>query len=88
MGLGHHTDRSPVGLGQYDSRGEYCDPHTASSVFLILIFLIEETMRCTALVFTMGDVRIKDREHLSVRGLRYLTLFSIYCMYINILYME
>ena len=23
-------------LGQYDSLGEYCDPHTASSVFLIL----------------------------------------------------
>ena len=27
-----------MGLGQYNSLGEYCDPHTASSVFLILIF--------------------------------------------------
>ena len=26
-----------MGLGQYDSLGEYCGPHTASSVFLILI---------------------------------------------------
>ena len=27
-----------MGLGQYNSLGEYCDPHTASSVFLIFIF--------------------------------------------------
>ena len=33
----HHTDGGPKDLGQYDSPGEYCDPHTASSVFLILI---------------------------------------------------
>ena len=26
-----------MGLGQYDSLGEYCDPHTASSVLLILV---------------------------------------------------
>ena len=26
-----------TGLGQYNSLGEYCGPHTASSVFLILI---------------------------------------------------
>ena len=26
-----------MGLGQYNSLGEYCGPHTASSVFLILI---------------------------------------------------
>ena len=31
----HDTDRSHPGLGQYDGLGEYCDPHTASSVFLI-----------------------------------------------------
>ena len=38
--LGRHTDRSPMGLGQYNSAslGEYCDPHTASSVFLILVY--------------------------------------------------
>ena len=34
--LCHHTDRSPMGLGQYNSYGEYCGPHTAYSVFLIL----------------------------------------------------
>ena len=33
--LGHH---GPMGLGQYNSIGEYCGPHTASSVFLISIF--------------------------------------------------
>ena len=35
--LGHHTDCSPVGLGQYDGIGEYCGPSTASSMFLILV---------------------------------------------------
>ena len=34
--LGHHT--GPIGLGQYDGPGEYCGPHTASSMFLILIY--------------------------------------------------
>ena len=29
--------RGPMGVGQYDSLGEYCGPHTASSVFLIII---------------------------------------------------
>ena len=26
-----------MGLGQYDGLGEYCGPHTASSLFLILL---------------------------------------------------
>ena len=36
MSLGHYvyTDRSPMGLGQYNGPGEYSGPHTASSVFL------------------------------------------------------
>ena len=34
--FGHYTDRNLMGLGQYDSLGEYCGPHTASYVFLIL----------------------------------------------------
>ena len=38
--LGHHTDLSPMGLGQYNSLGEYYGPHNASSVFLILILYI------------------------------------------------
>ena len=29
----YETSSGPTGLGQYNSRGEYCDPHTASSVF-------------------------------------------------------
>ena len=29
-----------MGLGQYNSLGEYCGPHTASSVFLILVHYI------------------------------------------------
>ena len=29
-----------MGLGQFNSLGEYCDPHTAYSVFLILILRI------------------------------------------------
>ena len=35
--LGHYTDRSLMGLGQYNSLGEYRGPHTASSMFLILL---------------------------------------------------
>ena len=35
--LDHHTDRSPMGFGQYDSLGEYYDPHTASSVSYIIM---------------------------------------------------
>ena len=33
------TDRGPMGLGQYNSLGEYYGPHTASSVFLISFIL-------------------------------------------------
>ena len=28
-----------MGLGQHNSLGEYCGPHTAFSVFLILVFI-------------------------------------------------
>ena len=34
--LGHHSGCGPMGLGQYNSIGEYCGPRTASSVFVIL----------------------------------------------------
>ena len=34
--LSHHTDNGPMGLDHYNGLGEYCGPHTASSVFLIL----------------------------------------------------
>ena len=34
----HHTDCGPMGLGQYNSLGEYCGPHTASSVFFLVIY--------------------------------------------------
>ena len=30
-----------MGLGQYNSIGKYCGPHTASSVFLILVFTLD-----------------------------------------------
>ena len=35
--LGHHTDRGPMGLGQYNSLRECCGLSTASEVFLILV---------------------------------------------------
>ena len=40
----YDTDCGPMGLGQYDSLMEYCGPHTASFVFLILILVEETTM--------------------------------------------
>ena len=36
--LGHYIDCNPMGFGQYGSLVEYCDPQTASSVFLIIVF--------------------------------------------------
>ena len=33
--LSHYTECGPIGLGRYISLGEYCGPHTDSSVFLI-----------------------------------------------------
>ena len=38
--IGPHTDHGSVGLGQYNNLGEYCGPHTASSVFLILLLRV------------------------------------------------
>ena len=35
----HHTDRAPMSLGQCDGQGEYCDPHTASDVFLTINYI-------------------------------------------------
>ena len=37
--LGYNTDRGRMALDQYNSLGEHCGPHTASSVFLILIIV-------------------------------------------------
>ena len=56
--LGHHTAYSPVGLGQYNSLGEYCDPYTASSVFLILIYprrSTHMTIKPATFIWTMGS---------------------------------
>ena len=39
-----------MGLGQYNSLGEYCDPHTASTVFLILV----RRMSCVASVLLLS----------------------------------
>ena len=38
--IGYHTDRGAMGLGQYGSLGEYCGPHTASSVFLMILLIL------------------------------------------------
>ena len=37
--LGHHTDCGPMGIGQYNSLGEYCGLSTDTEVFLILLDL-------------------------------------------------
>ena len=42
--LGHHTDHGRLGLGQYNSHGEYCNPHTALYVFLILVSYLPQRM--------------------------------------------
>ena len=40
----------PAGLGQYNSLGAYCGPHTASSVSYVIIFYCE---------FEISDASIK-----------------------------
>ena len=42
-----------MGLGQYDSLEEYCSPHTASSVFIILVFQHPHCMLQDVPVHTM-----------------------------------
>ena len=42
---------SPMGLGEYVSLGEYCGPHTASSVFLILVLSPSTTHLSEVLLF-------------------------------------
>ena len=48
-----------MGLGQYTSLGEYCGPHTASSVFLILV----PTARVVVMVKISLGVFSLRREH-------------------------
>ena len=40
QGINMNIDRGPMGLGQYDDRGEYCGPHTVSSLLLIYYYSI------------------------------------------------
>ena len=42
----HLRSRTRVtrGLGQYNSQGEYCGPHTVSSVFLILACFLQRVI--------------------------------------------
>ena len=47
-----------MGLGQYDSLGEYCGPHTPSSVFLISLYPRQSThmtMKPATFICTMGS---------------------------------
>ena len=40
-----------MGLGQYDSLGEYCGPHTVFSVFLILVVLTTHNVGVTIMLW-------------------------------------
>ena len=50
--FGHyiHTDHGPTGLGQYDGLGEYCCPHTAPSVFLIIISMCAHLLTLRSII--------------------------------------
>ena len=50
-----------MGLGQYNSLGEYCGPHTASSVFLILVLLMISESTYEVAVLT-GDLPRAETE--------------------------
>ena len=79
--LGHHTGHGPIGLGQYDGPGEYCGPHTASSMFLISIYqLSPDGSTCVSPIpgedsgLQKGALHVKERtcihiwEHIWEKG--------------------
>ena len=51
---GHHTDSSPMGLGLFDSLGEYCGLSTASEVFIVLVFTTWPAQGQSAEIYTEG----------------------------------
>ena len=63
-----------MGLGQYNSLGEYCGPHTASAVFLILIFPTKFLMKTFSLLlqqvhfhtFSFSKKSMKSKTHTTV----------------------
>ena len=58
--LGHHTDRGPMGLGQYNSLGEYCGLSTASEVFLLLLGPITPTQDSADVAVGAGSERCDE----------------------------
>ena len=51
---GHHTDSVPMGLGLFDSLGEYRGLSTASEVFLVLVFTAWPVQGQSAEIYTEG----------------------------------
>ena len=52
-----------MGLGQYNGLGEYCGPHIASSVFLILIFASGYECKRNVVYDSLGFI-VAKKEHL------------------------
>ena len=58
--------------GPYDSLEEYCGPHTASSVFLILVLTLEKTVAPDAHKYTLTIVAYNH-----IWGMDYVTSIVI-----------
>ena len=53
--LGCYTDQGSEGHSQYDGQGEYCDPHTASEVFLIFTTQLYQYLSVFILFALLSD---------------------------------
>ena len=88
-----------MGLGQYNSLGEYCGPHTASSVFLILI-LHEQVFDIDLILVRLSKITagMSLHDHKDVSGsptlfcyslqwkvMAYISLFLFNCMFYQLL---
>ena len=60
-----------MGLGQYNRLGEYCDPDTASSVFLILLILL----LTVKVIHKAGTVYVRT---LKKQGFGVIMIFNIF----------
>ena len=58
-----------MGLGQYNSLGKYCGPHTASSVFLILLLPTRSDARGVLSVGNVPVAILSSCEYMKINAL-------------------
>ena len=74
-----------MGLGQYNSLGEYCGPHTASSVFLILRFQEKSLQYQCATSLQWGHLGVGLGSRPVDCEMSMMVLFDFFCYYLRLL---